>query len=537
MESAIFPENEERRLAELLSYEVLDTDCENVFDQLTQLASEICQTPIALISLIDHDRQWFKSRVGLDAQQTHRDLAFCAHAILKDEFFEVEDASKDNRFHDNPLVTDSPDIRFYAGTPLISPRGYALGTLCAIDTQPRKLTESQKTALKTLGNAVIAQLELKRKARDLEHVNQFKNHFMSYVSHEVRTPLNAISMFSTSLLKEARKYDLPPHFSTNLKHIQTSGERLLDIVDSVLDVKQIEKGQLKLISRSVETHLYLTGFFSMLSAVNASAAQLEWQISGVIPQTIIVDDTKLSQIMTTLVNHSLKQAAAGTCVSCTTRINSQRLELSLTGPETIVSQEEARYLQASQISFDDTFYVDEAFVDLSICKNLLSVLNGSLTVHKAETGQVTLQLTVPLGTAGQGEQVFTREEDEPLAVRSGVSLLVVEDNEINQIVIASLLSEMNLTFYIVDSGESCLAFLSERSVDLVIMDIGLPGISGVQATQAIKQDTPHLPVIALTADVVTDRKDLLSSGLNAVLTKPIATNHLVRMLNRYLGEE
>ncbi|KTF06504.1 sensor protein, partial [marine sediment metagenome] len=111
MEAAALPENEDERLAELLSYDVLDTEAEQLFDDLTTLASQICETPIALISLIDPDRQWFKSRVGLDAEETSREIAFCSHAILQEEVFEIPNATLDPRFHDNPLVTGSPDIR------------------------------------------------------------------------------------------------------------------------------------------------------------------------------------------------------------------------------------------------------------------------------------------------------------------------------------------------------------------------------------------------------------------------------------------
>ena len=155
------PSNESSRLAALLRFELLDTPAEAMFDNITALAAQICETPIALISLVDTERQWFKSRQGLDARETPRELAFCAHAINGETLFEVENALLDPRFRDNPLVTGAPDIRFYAGMPLADSEGHNLGTLCVIDRQPRQLSVQQKGALKLLAQQAINLFELR----------------------------------------------------------------------------------------------------------------------------------------------------------------------------------------------------------------------------------------------------------------------------------------------------------------------------------------------------------------------------------------
>ncbi|HBS05691.1 MAG TPA: hypothetical protein DEA96_12045 [Leptospiraceae bacterium] len=160
------PPEESRRLAALYSYDILDTDAEQAFDDLVRLASYICNVPISLVSLIDSGRQWFKARVGIDIQETSRDVSFCAHAIHERGVFEIEDASADERFQDNPLVQEDPGIRFYAGAPLLTPDGQAIGTLCVIDRQPGTLNEEQKDLLKRLATQVMNQMELRKRIKE-----------------------------------------------------------------------------------------------------------------------------------------------------------------------------------------------------------------------------------------------------------------------------------------------------------------------------------------------------------------------------------
>src|SRR3989441_7212672 len=165
MRAAPIPDNEAARLETLRQYQVLDTESEEAFDDLTRLAAYVCQTPAALISLVDANRQWFKARVGIQARETPRNISFCGHAVMHKGCFIIEDALFDERFADNPLVINEPFVRFYAGMPLLSPEGFAIGTLCVMDRQPHHLDAQQIEALEMLANQVMSQLELRREVR------------------------------------------------------------------------------------------------------------------------------------------------------------------------------------------------------------------------------------------------------------------------------------------------------------------------------------------------------------------------------------
>jgi K+-sensing histidine kinase KdpD len=241
MISAELHPEETRRIEELLRYEVLDTEDEKALDELTQLASVICDTSISLISLVDKDRQWFKSRVGLNAPETPREIAFCSHAILQDKIFEVPDALEDARFADNPLVTGAPDIRFYAGTPLISTSGMPIGTLCVIDTIPKKLDEKQQLALNTLAKQVISQLELRLHNRQLQRMQKDQKQIFAVMSHDLRSPFNGILGLSKILHKNADRLQ-PELIAEMADGILESSLTVYQLLDEILQWSRSQLG-------------------------------------------------------------------------------------------------------------------------------------------------------------------------------------------------------------------------------------------------------------------------------------------------------
>ncbi len=225
-----FPPDEEARLAKLRSYGILDTIDEREYDEVVRLVGQICETPIASISFVDSDRVWFKSTLGLEHRQLPREIAFCDYAILDDELFVVEDARADERYRDHPLVIDTPGIRFYAGMPLVTPDGYRLGALCAIDSAPRSLTPKQRETMVILSHHVVNLLELRAKTRTLEELSDLKTRMMAIMGHDLRSPMAAVASAVALLNDEELSVDDRVAVVRELGQLLDSTQYLIDNV-------------------------------------------------------------------------------------------------------------------------------------------------------------------------------------------------------------------------------------------------------------------------------------------------------------------
>ena len=256
--NAPLPDNEAERLKALYQCNILDTAPEPIFEDITWLATSLCAAPIALISLVDPARQWFKSRVGLTVTETPRDIAFCAHAILQPQkILVVRDACADERFAANPLVTSDPGIRFYAGVPIVTSEGYAIGALCVIDREPRDLSPEHTRALRSLGRQVAVELELRRKIVMLEHEQverklaeaaaqqavQVKSEFICRVSHELRTPMTAIKE-GIDIILDGTAGPLNTDQRDFLETAKRNVDRLARHIYDILDFQRLENGRM-----------------------------------------------------------------------------------------------------------------------------------------------------------------------------------------------------------------------------------------------------------------------------------------------------
>ncbi len=401
------PADEELRLAALKKYQVLDTAPEIAYDDITFLASQICGTPIAAISLIDRNRQWFKSKVGFDIAETPRDIAFCAHAIIDHSRpLIVEDARVDERFRDNPLVTGDVGLRFYAGAPLVTSDGHALGTLCVIDQQPRNFADEARHALEILSREVVSQLELRWALRELERTRlrqlELKDQFLSHISHELRTPLTVVFQF-VSILLDGIGGELSPIQREYLGIVDRNAKQLRMMIGDLIEVTRMRSGKIELNRTAVELGRVVADVLESLKlSADLQGVRLSADIAPMLPFAH-ADPVRLRQILTNLLENALKFSAKGGSVTVSARSHDVSLDfvhVSVTDEGCGIASEECDRI------FEQLYQIQQAQPEaraglglgLHICKDLVSRHGGDIWAESDPGRGTTFHFTLPVIT-------------------------------------------------------------------------------------------------------------------------------------------
>ena len=538
MQKPKIPKTEKERLSNLESLNVLDTEADPRLDALVKLASEIADTPVALISLVDSQRQWFKSKVGVEEEETHRDISFCGHAInINDGIFEVQDATKDERFSDNPLVVDNPSIRFYAGKPLKTKKGHNIGTLCVIDKVPRELTDQQKSQMTIIANEIMYCLEDKQNISDLRSDINSKSAFVASMSHELRTPLTSVIGFIDVLsdivaespldIEEAKK---------NLSIVRSSSEHLVDLIGDILDFSKLEANRFMLNKETFTLNKVLKQVYNTLE-IQAQKYDVDFKIqqSMAVPEYIYGDATLLRQVLINLAGNAIK-FSNGESVTINVDVSPTQnnvLKIDFIDTGIGMTEEEANrvfrpFVQANKNiakKFDGTG------LGLAISREIIGLLGGNIELVKSEKNVGThFCVDIPF-IEKQEEELETQplqEEKAALNNLSGKKVLIVDDVKENRFLLRHYLKDFDITFRDAVDGKDALSKITDEQ-EYIFLDMQLPDINGIELFKEIQPRLkPHQKVIAFTASSTADGiQKCMDIGFSGYLAKPFNTESIL----------
>jgi K+-sensing histidine kinase KdpD len=405
--------NEDERLAELQRYNILDSPAEQDFDEIVNLASQICGTEISLVSLVDEHRQWFKACKGLETQETERNIAFCTHALHGEEIFEIPDATQDERFQDNPLVTDDPKIRFYAGQPLCSAAGQKLGTLCVIDQSPRQLNEFQRQALRVLGRQVERLLELRLRVHQVEEsfqvieaqnqtlqqLNQVKDQTLLVLSHDLRSPLatleSALNLFQRDYIDGQETTALLQRLYPQVQQQRENLNRLLDWAKAQFQQQEVQKQPLNLspiLQRSAE--------WVQAGAQNKG---VQLKIEQKIEVTVIGDPDLVEVVLRNLLQNAIKYSRQQDTVTLFARNEDEGIRLGVQDNGSGIREEDLAKVLDHSCPFSTLGTAREKGTGLGLllCQSYLRKMSSFLEVKSRWQQGCTFSFLLPYGDSGK----------------------------------------------------------------------------------------------------------------------------------------
>lgn len=537
------PENELQRLAALKRYNILDSLPDNAFDDATKLVAYICGVPIAHISFIDEDRQWFKSEIGIGLSEVPREISFCQYTIMESKMVEINDTFLNERFKDDPNVKGGFNVRFYAGIPLTTPDGYNIGTLCAIDHVVKELNDNQRNALSIVAKHVIAQLEVGTKNAQLDAQRKIaekavlaRDSFLANMSHEIRTPLNSIIGF-TDLLAQTELDEVQRDY---IESVQIAGENLLLIVNDILDLSKIESGNLAIDSEPFNLKKTLKHVYNLLKVKVQKDVEFNLFLDAEMPDNVIGDQGRLNQILVNLIGNSLKFTNEGEVTVSVKKIEETEVHYTLkfsvkdSGIGIQKDKLTTIFERFTQGEESTTRTYGGTGLGLNIVKQLVELQNGEIHVKSTPDRGSEFYFILTYRKTNETEAVI-----KPMTKNSlgRLKILLCEDNVLNQKLAKSVISNFGFDLDIAHNGEEGIELLSSKEYDLVLMDLQMPVRDGYQTTEYIRNEmNSTIPIIAMTAhSLVGEQERCYKVGMNAYVPKPFKQSVLLKAIKTVMN--